>query len=306
MPADALSDAICKSISEAIGKPFRGRVRGGGLGGSWSSASLLRSDDGGEGEDFFVKLGAPEAVSMFSAEFEGLREMQQTQSVRVPAPVCYGIAERRSFIVMESLNLGAGGADSYRQLGEQLAAMHRHSSDGRGYGWHRGNTIGATPQINTWTEDWPTFFVEHRLRYQFRLADRRGHPFHDHEVVLQRVKEVLAEHCTHHQVMPSLVHGDLWGGNVAVLSDSGEPVIYDPATYYGDREVDLAMSELFGRLPGPFYSAYHAVWPIPPGYQEARREIYNLYHILNHGALFGEGYYQQAESMVRSIMRYAG
>eukprot|EP00166_Cyanidium_caldarium_P002120 ctg_2148.g334 len=133
MPADALSDAICKSISEAIGKPFRGRVRGGGLGGSWSSASLLRSDDGGEGEDFFVKLGAPEAVSMFSAEFEGLREMQQTQSVRVPAPVCYGIAERRSFIVMESLNLVAGGADSYRQLGEQLAAMHRHSSDGRGY-----------------------------------------------------------------------------------------------------------------------------------------------------------------------------
>jgi fructosamine-3-kinase len=305
-PATELRQCIVESVSNALQRRFPGELRGAGtVGSGWStSAELINQSD--PQERYFVKLSSPEAVSMFSAEFEGIQAMDETKTVRVPKPICYGNTASHSFIVLEYLEFGGMGKEStYERFGERLAAMHRCSSDGRGYGWHRGNTIGATPQLNAWMSRWADFFVENRLRYQLKLARSRGGGgrLRNEDALLQRVHALLQEHEIEHDLVPSLVHGDLWTGNVAVLRNDGEAAIFDPATYYGDREVDLAMSELFGRLPRSFYRAYETAWPVPPGYREKRREIYNLYHILNHGALFGGGYYDQAQSMIRAILR---
>jgi len=300
-----LSRAVSESVAAALQRSFQGELRSASaLGSGWStSAELLNRND--STERYFVKLSEPQAVSMFSAEFEGIQAMAESETVRVPAPICYGNTAERSFIVLEYLDLGGIGNEAvYRDFGEKLAAMHRCSSGGRGYGWHRGNTIGSTPQLNTWMHSWADFFVENRLRYQLKLArSRQGGRLRNEDALLQRVHSVLQEHEIQHQVTPSLVHGDLWTGNVATLRNQNEVVIFDPATYYGDREVDLAMTELFGRLPRAFYQAYDASWPLPKGYREKRRVIYNLYHILNHGALFGGGYYDQAQSMIETILR---
>ncbi len=180
-------------------------------------------------------------------------------------------------------------------MGRKLAAMHKASSS-QGFGWKINNTIGSTPQINTWTTDWAEFYIKHRLGYQFQLARRRGGNFPSSEKLLAAIPELLA-----HQVQPSLVHGDLWGGN-AGCTISGEPVIFDPATYFGDREVDIAMTELFGGFPAAFYQGYNEVFPLDTGYEQ-RKTLYNLYHILNHFNLFGGGYASQANRMIDQILR---
>jgi fructosamine-3-kinase len=181
-------------------------------------------------------------------------------------------------------------------MGTALAAMHRVTSD-RGFGWHQPNTIGATPQPNPWTPTWLEFYREYRLRHQFRLAGRRGGRFPRQHELLMALPDLLAGHAP----APSLVHGDLWSGNAAV-TQSGDPVILDPATYFGDREVDIAMTELFGRFPETFYATYRAAYPLDPGYG-GRKILYNLYHILNHFTLFGGSYAAQANRMIDQLLR---
>ena len=232
---------------------------------------------------------------MFEAEALGLKEIADSNTIRVPHPICWGTVGGSAYIVLEYLPLGGSAQASWYRMGQDLAAMHRVTSD-RGFGWQQDNTIGDTPQKNPWTPDWVTFYVEHRLRYQFQLARRRGH-FPGQDELLAAVPALLAGH----DPQPSLVHGDLWSGNAAV-ADDGTPVILDPATYYGDREVDIAMSELFGRFPQPFYEGYTAAYPLDEGYT-ARKTLYNLYHILNHFNLFGGGYGSQANSMIDRLLR---
>ncbi|PSN18310.1 hypothetical protein C7271_13155, partial [filamentous cyanobacterium CCP5] len=147
-----------------------------------------------------------------------------------------------------------------------------------------------------WTADWVEFYREHRLRYQFQLARRRGMQFSGADELLAALPELLAGH----DPAPALVHGDLWSGNAAVTSD-GEPVIIDPATYYGDREVDMAMSELFGRFSAAFYEGYNAAYPLDAGYEQ-RKTLYNLYHVVNHFNLFGGGYGSQAQRMIHQLL----
>jgi protein-ribulosamine 3-kinase len=178
--------------------------------------------------------------------------------------------------------------------------MHRATS-GR-FGWHRDNTIGATPQLNAWESDWIVFWQTYRLGYQLDLAARSGHGGQ-----LQRRGGLLLERLPalfDHAPVPSLLHGDLWGGNFSGDAE-GNPVIFDPACYYGDREADLAMTELFGGFSGRFYSAYRAAWPLDPGY-DTRKTLYNLYHILNHLNLFGGGYGSQAERMIDRLLAELG
>ena len=199
--------------------------------------------------------------------------------------------------MLEYLELGRDGASSAERLGAQLAQLHRHT--GRQHGWHRDNTIGSTPQINNPDPDWLQFWRERRLGYQLGLAAHRGYGG-----ALQRKGErlsadlgqVLADHVP----APSLLHGDLWSGNYAALSD-GRPVIFDPASYYGDRETDLAMTELFGGFSPRFYSAYRDHYPLNEGYR-LRKTLYNLYHVLNHANLFGGGYASQAEHMMDDLL----
>jgi fructosamine-3-kinase len=244
---------------------------------------------------YFVKINQASQVNMFEAEALGLKQMQATKTVRVPVPICWGVADNASYLALEWLEFGSETAKTSEEMGRKLAAMHRVGSASQ-FGWERNNTIGSTPQINTWTENWANFFAEYRIGYQLQLAKRKGGNFSDTSQVVEVVKDYLSDR----YLEPSLVHGDLWSGNAAVM-ETGEPVILDPATYYGDREVDIAMTELFGGFPAAFYRGYNEVFPLDEGYQR-RKTLYNLYHILNHFNLFGGGYASQANRMIQQIL----
>lgn len=245
---------------------------------------------------YFVKLNQASQVTMFEAEMLGLQQMHHTNTILVPQPLCWGTASNSSYIVLEWLEMRDSDSKSWQEMGRKLAAMHKVTSQ-NGFGWDMNNTIGSTPQINTWTDNWAEFYTKHRLGYQFQLATRRGGSFPLQDKLLAAIPELLADH----HLQPSLVHGDLWGGNAGCTVD-GEPVIFDPATYFGDREVDIAMTELFGGFPPTFYQGYKEVFPLNSGY-ENRKTLYNLYHVLNHFNLFGGGYAAQANQMIERILR---
>ncbi|MBE9171238.1 fructosamine kinase family protein [Pleurocapsales cyanobacterium LEGE 06147] len=249
----------------------------------------------GNGSSYFVKLNQASQVEMFAAEALGLEQMYATKTITVPKPICWGVTDNSCYIVLQWLDLGGSNSHAWEEMGRQLAAMHKIGKSDR-FGWDINNTIGSTPQINTWTDNWADFFAEQRIGYQLKLAKRRGGSFPDTTKVIEAIREHLADR----QPQPSLVHGDLWSGNAAVTTD-GEPVILDPATYYGDREVDIAMSELFGGFPTAFYRGYNEVWQLDEKYLQ-RKTIYNLYHILNHFNLFGGGYASQASRMIQQIL----
>ncbi|RRQ22068.1 fructosamine kinase family protein [Thiohalobacter thiocyanaticus] len=290
----SLWQQIQSDIREHTGVDVSDEVGRGVGGGCISQAFRVEGDDGSA---FFVKTNRAELADMFEAEAEGLNEIVASRSVRAPAPVCHGVADGQCYLVLEHLEFG-GGRGAAAELGERLAQMHRTTRDA--FGWHRDNTIGSTPQINTPQDsDWIAFWREKRLGFQLELAERRGFGGR-----LRRVGEKLMERFPalfdDYTPAASLLHGDLWGGNHAVLK-SGEPVIFDPAVYFGDREADIAMTELFGGFGRDFYSAYNAAWPLDTGYP-VRRQLYNLYHILNHLNLFGGGYHGQAVHMTESLL----
>ena len=248
----------------------------------------------GDSDTYFVKVNSASQIAMFEAEALGLQQMLATATIRAPKPICWGTAAGSAYLVLEWLELGSGDMKSWQEMGRKLAAMHSHTSS-KGFGWQQNNTIGSTPQINTWTADWAEFYAQHRLGYQFQLAKRRGGQFPQQETLLEVIPLMFADY----QPQPSLVHGDLWGGNAA-CTVTGEPVIFDPAMYFGDHEVDIAMTELFGGFPPAFYQGYNE-FPLDPGY-EKRKTLYNLYHILNHFNLFGGGYESQANRMISQIL----
>jgi fructosamine-3-kinase len=244
---------------------------------------------------YFVKLNDASRVEMFAAEALGLQEMYATQTITVPQPVCWGTANNSSFIVLQWLDLGIGSNSSWTTMGQQLAAMHQVVTN-QGFGWSRNNTIGSTPQINSGMDNWADFFAQQRIGYQLKLAQRRGGNFPETNRVVDAVRAQLADW----QPPASLLHGDLWSGNAAISRD-GAPVIFDPATYYGDRETDLALTELFGGFPAAFYNGYQKVWSLDSGYSH-RKSIYNLYHVLNHFNLFGGGYAKQARTIMQKLL----
>ncbi len=286
--------AIAQQISAQTGLPFSPQERRSVTGGCINQA--YRLSDGQRA--FFVKVNQASRVAMFEAEALGLGEIHQSQTIRVPQPICWGTEAGQAYLVLEWLDLGTQGESAWRSMGEQLAALHRVGCD-RGFGWHQANTIGTTPQPNPWTTDWFEFYQEQRLRHQFRLAGRRGGSFPRQHELFMALPDLLGDHTP----QPALVHGDLWSGNAAVTV-AGQPVILDPAPYYGDREVDLAMTELFGGFPTAFYEGYNAVYPLPEGYSR-RQALYNLYHILNHFNLFGGSYQAQTNRMVDQLLRAA-
>lgn len=287
---DALWSPIARHISTATGVAFAVERQSAVGGGCINSAAVL--EDGKR--RYFVKLNEARRLAMFEAEADGLKEMSRAGGVRVPLPVCAGTANDAAYLVLEYIELESADTRSFEQLGQGLARMHR--STRAEFGWHRDNTIGSTPQPNTPSSDWVTFWREHRLGFQLRLAVRNGRNMMNKG---ERLMTGLEHFFQSYHPLPSLLHGDLWGGNVG--TSNGHPVIFDPAVYYGDRETDLAMTELFGGFPGRFYQAYRESWPLDPGYK-VRKTLYNLYHVLNHFNLFGGGYASQAEHMIDSLL----
>ena len=244
---------------------------------------------------YFVKLNGIEHSNMFETEALALKEMHALSPVRVPQAICAGQYERQAYLVLEYLEL-SGRMDSAR-FGQQLAAMHRVST--RQFGWTRDNVIGSTPQHNKLTSSWVEFWREQRLQPQLKLAQQNGYG----NALSALVDKLLADFdrlFTSYSPHPALLHGDLWGGNAAGLTD-GTPVIFDPALYYGDRETDIAMTHLFGGFDSRFYAAYNEAWPLDDDFA-VRKTFYNLYHILNHLNLFGSSYLGQAVSMTEKVL----
>lgn len=228
----------------------------------------------------FLKQAAPERGDTFAAEAEGLEALRP--HIRVPRVFDHGVKNGRAFIELEHLALESGG--DYAALGRMLAALHRQT--GPRFGWVRDNYIGLSPQKNAWCDDWAQFWRERRMRPQLEWAGL--------QVNLAALDRLLENH----QPAPSLLHGDLWSGNAGFTKEG--PVVFDPAVYYGDRETDLAMTELFGGFPRDFYQGYNEAWPLAGGY-EKRKHLYNLYHLLNHLNLFRGGYLAQVKATLRLL-----
>jgi len=262
-------------------------VSGGDISAAWRLDSAADS--------VFLKTGPASSYEMFAAEAEGLSELAQANAVRVPAVIALGEHRGSAFIALEWVRFESTGRASERLLGQQLAALHRTTQPR--YGWHRDNTIGLTAQHNAWSDSWVDFFREHRLSYQLELAAGNGF-----SGALQaegaRLLKRLPVFYEHYTPVASLLHGDLWGGNWA--SCDGQPVIFDPAVYYGDRETDLAMTRLFGGFGKAFFEAYESSWPLQPGHRQ-RRDLYQLYHVLNHLNLFGSGYLGRALALIDGL-----
>jgi fructosamine-3-kinase len=235
----------------------------------------------------FIKRGPAADAGRFEAEAEGLAALREA-GVRVPKVLAVRSSGEESLIELERLDL-SGRAD-WPALARMLANLHRHA--GPRFGWARDNWIGLAPQKNAWRDDWAGFYRDFRLTPQLERAGlmKEASPLLDGLGAFFRAYEPD----------PSLLHGDLWRGNVGFTREG--PVLYDPAVYYGDREADLAMSELFGGFPGLFYEAYRDEMPLDPGY-ESRKPLYNLYHLLNHLNLFGSGYAGQVRSALGLLLR---
>lgn len=283
---------ISQQISQVTGKPFTLEEKRSVGGGCINQSYQLIGDN----QSYFVKVNNANSLEMFLSEANGLKQILETQSICAPRPICWGSVDNHSYLVLEWLEFARGGNhQAWFKMGQQLAQMHSYKGASE-FGWQQNNTIGSTPQINTWMANWADFFAEHRIGYQIKLARRKGGSFPNPELVIPKVKEFLQDR----NPLPSLVHGDLWSGNAAITVE-GNPVILDPASYYADHEVDLAMTELFGGFPAAFYEGYNQVLPLEAGYQQ-RKTLYNLYHILNHFNLFGGGYGSQASRMLQQIL----
>ncbi len=290
---------IERIISASTGANFEIKSQSGIAGGDTNQAYQIKgmvADEDAE-QHYFIKFNQNQRLDMFEAEAAGLAEIEKSQTIRVPHVIASGIEGKQSYLILENLVLTMGG--SAQELGQLLAKMHQYTAPK--FGWYRNNTIGSTTQANTQTMSWVDFWREQRIGFQLNLLKQNGAT----QSLLKKGESLLNNldsFFTGYNVQASLLHGDLWSGNYGYLMN-GEPVIFDPAVYYGDREADMAMTELFGGFPADFYSAYNAVWPLDAGY-ETRKTLYNLYHILNHANLFGGGYVIQSENMIDQLLGY--
>jgi len=295
------------SLAQAIAAASGGasvRNRKAVSGGDINRAYALTLSDG---LTVFMKENSKANRDFFRAEAEGLAAMAKTGAVRVPEVLASGVEKDRSFLLLSFIPSGRAGAHSMEELGHALAAMHAADtssfmpgdSDSIGrFGFAHDNYIGSGFQLNTPKDSWVTFFRECRLRPQFARAggyfDSAEKP--RIEWLLDHLDRYLAE-----PQKPSLLHGDFWAGNYMIDRD-GHPWLIDPAAYVGHAEADIAMTELFGGFDSAFYGAYKEAAGLSADYAD-RRDLYNLYHLLNHLNLFGGGYLSSVKAILR---RYAG
>jgi fructosamine-3-kinase len=293
----ALSQTLSRVTQEAITFKSATPVSGGDINQAYKLTFTTQTTDDRRSIDrtYFIKLNRADRLSMFEAESQGLTQIAQTQTIRVPSPICSGVHENDAYLVLEYWPIVSLNDRTRHELGRKLAQLHLFSGS-TAFGWQQDNTIGSTPQPNPWTTSWAEFWQVYRIGYQLELAQQKGGRFKYGDRLLNHIPNLLQNHSP----KPSLVHGDLWGGNAGALPD-GEPVIFDPAVYWGDREVDLAMTELFGGFGPAFYQGYTSVYPIEPGFAQ-RKPLYNLYHILNHYNLFGGSYGVQADRMMADLL----
>jgi len=287
----SLLESIQNGLRESLGNVTDLRWVRDLSGGDINQAALIQSGN----SSWFVKYCSNAPAGMFEAEAHALKEIAASGCIRVPAAIAWGSTNSTAWLVLEYLELTSSGPASL--LGEQLAALHAITRDR--FGWSQNNYIGTTPQLNKQSDNWTEFWRVCRLHPQLRMAETAGfgHQLSDRgERLLLGLEQLMLDH----NPVASLLHGDLWAGNKA-YTRAGQPVIFDPASYYGDRETDIAMTELFGGFGASFYEAYQAHSPLPAGYP-LRRELYKLYHMLNHLNLFGAAYLSRCENIIDDLL----
>ena len=247
------------------------------------------------GDTFFLKQSSWEDRALLETEAAGLTALARTKTVRTPTLVGRGKVGQQFVLLLEWMDLGPLENRSGAILGEQLAALHR-AGGSETFGWEQDNFIGATPQQNAPNTSWPEFFRERRLLPQISLAQEQGHSLPDAEPLLSGIESFFPDGA---EPTPSPLHGDLWGGNAA-SDGAGNPVLFDPAFYFGDPETDLAFSHFFGGFPASFYRSYQEQISERPGWK-TRQTLYNLYHVLNHLNLFGSSYQTGAVRMIEEL-----
>ncbi|MCF2946843.1 fructosamine kinase family protein [Paraglaciecola aquimarina] len=242
---------------------------------------------------FFVKVNEKIRHTNFQAEIEGLKHLNDTELFKISKVITDGVVSDHSFLVLEYIHMQPGNSENWQVFGQLLAKMHQQNKQNM-YGWQEDNFIGKTSQNNKWQKNWSQFFAEQRIGFLLQLLADNGHKLADIDKAVESVHTLLVGH----NPQASMLHGDLWQGNTGFYKD--QAVIFDPAFYFGDRETDIAMSELFGRFPNEFYQGYNEIWPLESNYQY-RKPIYQLYHTLNHALLF-EGYYlDSAKSILKNL-----
>lgn len=262
-------------------------------GGDINQAYQLKSAD----LCWFIKLNQADRAAMFAAEAAGLQELATNSTLRLPQVIDHGQFQQHAYLLLEFIELKPLHNRGARLLGQQLAKMHHRPQNA--FGWPIDNTIGATPQTNSRSQDWVEFWRQQRLGKQLQLAASRAYTsnLQDRgETLLEKMSAFFDNYRPH----PALLHGDLWSGNAA-MDHQGHAVIFDPACYYGDRETDIAMTELFGGFSKDFYAAYQDEYPLDTDYK-VRKDLYNLYHILNHLNLFGRSYLNQALNTIDQLL----
>ena len=260
-------------------------------GGDINQAFRAQSTDG---EAYFVKTHPHPPPGFFSKEAQGLELLSQTQTVSIPAVVSVIEEEDFSCLVLEWIDAGPTSQQSALSLGQALANLHRVSSDT--FGLKEDNYLGTLPQPNLPTKDWVEFYRDRRLNPLLQRAHQRGmlplNILRESDVVLTNLSSILGP-----MEKPSLLHGDLWGGN-RMVDQTGTSWLIDPAVYFGNREIDVAMMRLFGGFTHEVFEAYHATYPLSPGWEE-RIDIYQLYPMLVHLNLFGTSYLGSIERILR-------
>lgn len=243
------------------------------------------------GNNYFVKQY--ENGKMHEAEANGLNELKTANSIRIPRVLKFN----ESFLILEYIESAKPVANFMEKFGQQLALLHKNLY--AQYGYFEDNFIGSTDQINVPQNDkWAEFYLENRIMYQFRLTEKNGHATEELKSGIKLIEKSIDKILDGSNEPPTLIHGDLWGGNY-ISDQRGNPCLIDPAVYYGHREAELAMTKLFGGFDNKFYSAYNEEYPLKEGW-EYRENLYKLYHILNHLNLFGSGYYSQAVALINS------
>lgn len=250
----------------------------------------------------FLKTNLAQSLPLFAAEAHSLSAISKTQSIFCPEPLGYGQFEQQAWLLMPHLELTSQGDDFQR--GKKLAALHQQiNQDSKPFGWFENNFIGHTLQPNQWSFDWVNFYGQQRLMPQLELSQLNGASRKLYDIGIELI-EALPFWFQDYNPKASLLHGDLWGGNSAFMKNASgnEPIIYDPASYYGDREADIAMTELFGGFSADFYAGYNHSFALDKGYKN-RKTLYNLYHVINHFNLFGGHYEQQALNTIHQLLK---
>jgi protein-ribulosamine 3-kinase len=283
-----LPDTIRSSVESQLNTTIKNVQRCSG--GDINQAAHLHT----VGADYFIKWHTNSPPGMFSSEARGLRLLADAADLKIPEVIA--VSEDPAYLVLEWLEEGRRSPSTGKALGEGLAALHQTFADK--HGLDHDNFIGRLHQSNTQADSWAAFYGDQRIRAQMEMARRANKLSSDVEnrleTLIKRLPDLIPE------AEASLMHGDLWGGNVMIV-EGGHPAIIDPAVYYGHREVDLAMTELFGGFGRDFYDAYNSVYPIDKGYNQ-RRSLYQLYPMMVHMNLFGGGYTSRVQSIVRQYI----